>query len=133
MVMAFRVPPAKSRRSPRDQSQKMLFENSGYYNRSTATRNVDIIRISIGRPQLEGEMYDPATFPSCENPLMIATHTARFNSGRGNELFIHTSITTSPAYVCAMRNRDMYRAAVFMVLIATTNLTIPAIHEPTMW
>jgi hypothetical protein len=35
---------------------------------------------------------------------MIATHTARFDGGRGNELFIHASITTSPAYVCAMRN-----------------------------
>lgn len=101
------------------QRPQLLSKHPAHHNRTTRTCDAYPVRIPVRRspvrwPDISDFIsaalspqrctHDPAMFPSCENPLMSDKHTARFDGGRGNELFIHAYITTNPAYDCAMRN-----------------------------
>jgi len=55
------------------------------------------------RQQTTHETHELATFPNCENALINASATARFDGGRAKMLDVQAKKHMKPEYDCAIR------------------------------
>jgi hypothetical protein len=54
--------------------------------------------------QTTHETHEPAKFPNCENELINASATARFDGGRARMLDVQAKKQMKPEYDCAIMN-----------------------------